>query len=215
MTIPSIEDYPLPKVADYPPAKVSWQVEPKKAVLLIHDMQDYFLNFYHKDSPMVASVIRQIQALKQWARQHQVPVYYTAQPAEQNDASRGLLNDMWGPGLTARPELASVVAPLLPDADDRVLTKWRYSAFFLSNLAEQMSEESRDQLIVCGVYAHIGVLQTAAEAFMKGIKPFVVADATADFNRDDHVYALRYVQRNLGVVTTTAQTVAIDETEVN
>ncbi|KAE9902304.1 isochorismatase family protein, partial [Enterobacteriaceae bacterium TzEc051] len=50
------------------------------------------------------------------------------------------------------------------------------------------------------VYAHIGVLQTAAEAFMNGIQPFMVGDSVADFSLQDHLFALQYVHRNLGVV---------------
>ncbi|NMM39607.1 isochorismatase family protein [Pseudoalteromonas arctica] len=210
MTIPAIQDYAFPTANEYPAAKVDWAIEPKKAALLIHDMQDYFINFYHPASPMMSRVIKQISALKAWAKEQRIPVYYTAQPAEQSDESRGLLTDMWGPGLTAKPELANIVASLTPEQSDRLLTKWRYSAFFLSDLAEQMMQEQRDQLIICGIYAHIGVLQTAAEAFMKSIKPFVMADAIADFSRDDHLYALRYVQRNLGMVSTVTESIAID-----
>ncbi|MGO2011595.1 isochorismatase family protein [Pseudoalteromonas sp.] len=210
MTIPAIQDYSFPTADEYPAAKVNWTVEPKKAALLIHDMQDYFINFYHPSSPMMSRVIKQISALKTWAKEQKIPVYYTAQPAEQSDESRGLLTDMWGPGLTAKPELANIVIPLKPEQSDRLLTKWRYSAFFLSDLAEQMMQEQRDQLIICGIYAHIGVLQTAAEAFMKNIKPFVMADAIADFSREDHLYALRYVQRNLGVVSTVTESIEVD-----
>lgn len=209
MTIPKIEDYPLPTADEYAPAKVGWRVEAPKAALLIHDMQDYFLQFYREDSAMVKQVIDNIAALKAWAKKNDVPVYYTAQPAKQDDASRGLLNDMWGPGLPAKPELADVVAELAPDEDDRVLTKWRYSAFFSSDLEVLLAEEGRDQLIICGIYAHIGVLQTAADAFMKNIKPFMVADAVADFSRENHLYALGYMHRNLGVSTTTNETVSV------
>ncbi|NUB28512.1 isochorismatase family protein [Azospirillum brasilense] len=198
MTIRSIAPYALPTAADLPQDKVSWSVDPARAVLLIHDMQDYFVGFYGDANPAIVSCIDRIVRLKRHLKALGVPVVYTAQPPVQPDADRGLLNDMWGPGLTAKPDLAGIVAPLAPDADDRVLTKWRYSAFFRAPLTEMMAESGRDQLLICGIYAHIGVMQTALDAFMRGIKPFLIADAIADFSREDHMMALRYVARNAG-----------------
>lgn len=198
MTIRSIAPYALPTATDLPQDKVSWSVDPARAVLLIHDMQDYFVGFYGAANPAIVSCIDRIVRLKRHLKALGVPVVYTAQPPVQSDADRGLLNDMWGPGLTAKPDLAGIVAPLAPDADDRVLTKWRYSAFFRAPLAEMMAEAGRDQLLICGIYAHIGVMQTALDAFMRGIEPFLVADAIADFSREDHMMALRYVARNAG-----------------
>ncbi|CAO3456805.1 Isochorismatase (EC 3.3.2.1) of siderophore biosynthesis [Azospirillum argentinense] len=198
MTIRSIAPYALPTAADLPQDKVSWNLDPARAVLLIHDMQDYFVGFYGAGNPAIVSCIDRIARLKRHLKALGVPVVYTAQPAVQSDADRALLNDLWGPGLTAKPDLAGIVAPLAPDADDRVLTKWRYSAFFRAPLAEMMAEAGRDQLLICGIYAHIGVMQTALDAFMRGIKPFLIADAIADFSREDHMMALRYVARNAG-----------------
>ncbi|MBY6264976.1 isochorismatase family protein [Azospirillum sp. 412522] len=198
MTIRTIPAYILPTPSDLPQDKVSWPFDPDRAVLLIHDMQDYFVGFYGPENPAIIHCVETIVRLKRHLKALGVPVVYTAQPAVQSDEDRGLLNDMWGPGLTRRPDEAGIVAPLAPDADDRVLTKWRYSAFFRAPLAEVLAESGRDQLLICGVYAHIGVMQTAVDAFMRGIKPFLVADAIADFTREDHLAALRYVARNAG-----------------
>lgn len=200
MAIPKIQSYPLPFKQDYPAAKVKWKIEKNRAALLIHDMQDYFINFYGEDSPLIQEVINNIAQMKAWCVVNHIPVFYTAQPVKQNDEDRALLNDMWGPGLTAYPEQAEIVQKLAPTQHDVVLTKWRYSAFYHSNLQNQLKEMGKDQLIICGVYAHIGVLQTAAEAFMNGIQPFVVGDSVADFSLQDHLFALQYVHRNLGVV---------------
>lgn len=200
MAIPKIQSYPLPFKQDYPAAKVKWKIEKKRAALLIHDMQDYFINFYGEDSLLIQDVINNIVRLKTWCKENHIPVFYTAQPAEQKDEDRALLNDMWGPSLTAYPEQAEIVKKLSPTLQDQVLTKWRYSAFYRSDLHKTMKEKEKDQLIICGVYAHIGVLQTAADAFMNGIQPFVVGDSVADFSLKDHLFALQYVNRNLGVV---------------
>lgn len=203
MTIPKLADYALPDAADLPQNKVQWAFEPPRAALLIHDMQDYFLNFWGENSPMIQQVVENIARLRRYCKAQGVPVFYTAQPNEQSDADRALLNDMWGPGLNKHPDQQKVVAALAPDADDHVLVKWRYSAFHRSPLEETLHEMGRDQLIICGVYAHIGCLTTATDAFMRNIKPFMVADALADFTREEHMMALTYTAGRSGRVVMT------------
>ncbi len=203
MAIPKLTGYALPAATEIPQNKVSWAFEPERAALLIHDMQDYFINFWGEDCPMMAQVIANIVALREFCKQHNIPVYYTAQPKEQSDEDRALLNDMWGPGLTRKPEEQQVVAALAPDEDDTVLVKWRYSAFHRSPLEQMLKESGRSQLLITGVYAHIGCMTTATDAFMRDIKPFMVADALADFSRDEHLMALNYVAGRSGRVVMT------------
>lgn len=203
MAIPKLTGYALPAATEIPQNKVSWAFEPERAALLIHDMQDYFINFWGENCPMMAQVVANIAALRAFCKQHNIPVYYTAQPKEQSDEDRALLNDMWGPGLTRKPEEQQVVAALAPDENDTVLVKWRYSAFHRSPLEQMLKETGRNQLLITGVYAHIGCMTTATDAFMRDIKPFMVADALADFSRDEHLMALNYVAGRSGRVVMT------------
>ncbi|WP_312140073.1 isochorismatase family protein [Atlantibacter hermannii] len=204
MAIPGLNAYTLPVAADIPDNKVQWDFEPTRAALLIHDMQDYFINFWGEACPMMAQVIANIAALRRYCKQQGIPVYYTAQPQNQSPEDRALLNDMWGPGLNNYPEQQKVVAQLTPDHDDTVLVKWRYSAFHRSPLEQALKASGRDQLLICGVYAHIGCMITATDAFMRDIQPFMVADALADFSREEHLMALKYVAGRAGRVVMTA-----------
>jgi isochorismate hydrolase len=132
-----------------------------------------------------------------------VKVAYTAQPGGMTDEERGLLTDFWGPGM--RPDAADrdVVPELAPAPGDWILTKWRYSAFFRTDLLARMRASGRDQLVLCGVYAHIGVLATALEAYTHDIRPFLVADALGDFSEAYHRLALDYVAQRCGMVLAT------------
>ncbi|TKH52619.1 isochorismatase family protein, partial [Bacillus cereus] len=144
---------------------------------------------------------------------------YTAQPGGQTLEQRGLLQDFWGDGIPAGPDKKKIVDELTPDEDDIFITKWRYSAFKKTNLLEILNEQGRDQLIICGIYAHIGCLLTACEAFMDGIEPFFVADAVADFSLEHHKQALEYASNRCAVTTSTnlllndLQSVKDDESE--
>lgn len=204
MSIPRIAAYPMPE--QLPASRVDWTADPARSALLVHDMQDYFLDFYDRARPPVPELLANTRRLIDAARAAGVPVIYTAQPARQSDAERGLLGALWGAGLTARPpEAATICAALAPAPGDLVLAKWRYSAFQRTELEDRLRALGRDQLAVCGVYAHIGCLMSACEAFMKDIQPFVVADALADFTPADHRMALDYVAGCCGRVLRTAE----------
>jgi len=209
MSIPKIADYPMPLADSFPANRTRWQIEPSRAVLLMHDMQAYFLRFYAPDSALVAVLVQNLVRLRQWADRYQIPVVYTAQPHVQSAEERALLNDMWGPGLTtADPESQKIIAALSPNQNDTVLTKWRYSAFQRTDFAARMREWKRDQIIIGGVYAHIGCMVTAVDAFMQDIKPFVVGDAVADFSESEHTMALHYIATRCGHVVDTNKVIS-------
>lgn len=204
MGIPTIQSYLMPSVSDFPKNKVSWQVDSDRAVLLIHDMQHYFLNFYNTEQSPVTELVHHIEMLKRECKEQNIPVVYTAQPGDQDLADRALLTDFWGEGLADDPAQTDIINALAPEPNDLILTKWRYSAFKKSDFLNVLQEQGRDQLIICGIYAHIGCLITAAEAFMYDIQPFFVADAVADFSLDEHTMAMEYAAKRCAVTISTA-----------
>ena len=198
MGIPPISAYPLPSTGDLPGNVADWVVEPDRAVLLIHDMQRYFVRPFPDE--IAVPLVSAIAGVVDRCRAHGIPVCYTAQPGGMTEDQRGLLKDFWGPGMTVEPADREIVEPLAPRPGDRTYTKWRYSAFHDSGLLADLRALGRDQLVVCGVYAHVGVLMTAVEAFTNDIQAFVLADGTADFSAEDHRLALDYAARHCAVV---------------
>ena len=207
----------LPKIAPYSyreqehQNRVNWRVDPARAALLVHDMQRYFVRAFELErdgqplpDAQINIAIANIRRLLDAAHAANIPVYYTAQPPRQNPADRRLLTDFWGDGLQD-DENAQILDELAPTEADTVLTKWRYSAFVRSPLEEQLKDLGRDQLIIGGIYAHIGCLTTALEAFMRDIQPFMVADALADFTAEEHRMACEYASGRCARVINTAE----------
>jgi isochorismate hydrolase len=176
-------------------------LEPNRAVLLVHDMQGFFVRKF--PDPLRTELVRNAARLRERCAALGMPVAYTAQPGRMTRDQRGLLRDFWGPGMRTEKADREMVPELAPAAGDWVFTKWRYSAFFRSDLHERMRACGRDQLILCGVYAHVGVLATALEAFANDIQSFLVADAVGDFSEADQRLALGYTARRCGMVVTT------------
>lgn len=200
----------LPQIIDYAPLDIrphcadslSWEIHPSRCALLIHDMQRHFLEPFAPST--ILPVLKNILSLREQCDALKIPVYYSVQPAAQDNAQRGLLLDFWGPGLQDQPERAEVVDSLTPLAHHHPFDKWRYSAFAKTSFLQTLRESGRDQLMVTGVYGHIGCHATVRDAFMNDIQPFAIGDAMADFSEEELHAALRDIAHRCGVVCSTS-----------
>lgn len=216
MALPAIAPYRLPQQDELPENRVVWRPDPDRAVLLIHDMERHFVNAYPRNSEPLNQVVPNIRMLRERARAAGVPVVYCAQPGGQTPEQRGLQLEWWGPGV-ADPTQEAIIDELTPGAGDVLMTKWRYSAFQRTELRELLRDWKRDQLIITGIYAHIGCLMTAAEAFQQDVQAFLAADAVADFSLEEHRMALDYAAKRCAVVDTSAalgRSLVLHESEV-
>ncbi|QGU06426.1 Vibriobactin-specific isochorismatase [Corynebacterium occultum] len=205
MAIPRIAPYPLPEI-NHPPV-VDWPLNPERSALLIHDMQNYFISAYAAEQDPIRSVIPHIRGLIDAADAAGIPVFYSAQPPRQQTARRGLLSDFWGPGIQTDQE-AAIIPELAPKQHHHVVTKWRYSALTRTDLRQSLAFSGRDQLLITGVYGHMGCQVSAVDAFMNDVAPFLVGDAIADFTAEDHRQTLDWVSRRCGRVIGTAEALA-------
>lgn len=208
MALPTITPYEMPSEAELPGYRVGWFPDVSRAALLIHDMQQYFVDAFPAGRPPVTDLVGNIQKLRTAAVSLGMPVIYTAQPGRMPRAQRGLLHDFWGPGMSTDPRNKEIIPALAPQPWDPVVTKWRYSAFHGTTLANILHAHRSNQLIVCGVYAHVGCLMTANDAFTRDIETFLVADAVADFSRPKHRMSLDYAAQCCAVPMSTRAVVA-------
>lgn len=186
MGLPTIECYPMPDPSGLPRSQVSWSIAPARAALLIHGMQNHFVGAFPPGRPPVVDLVDNIAVLRELAGALGMPVVFSAEPTGDE------------PG----PDAAAIIKPLAPRPGEHLLTNVRHNAFLRSHLGRLLRSAGRDQLIVCGVYAHLGVLLTAADAFMNAIQPFVVADAVADCSAEEHSMALQWAAHSSMVCTT-------------
>jgi bifunctional isochorismate lyase/aryl carrier protein len=186
--LPRIPPYGLPD-GGFPRSRVAWRPDRMRMALLIHDMQRYFVRPFGSGHEALDTAISNMRRLRAACARLQIPVIFTMQPGGQSAERRGLLSEIWGPGLPRGAD-EEILGELEPRETDRVLRKYRYSAFVDSELPETMRQAGRDQLVVCGIYAHIGCLVTCCDAFMRDVQAFLLADAVADFSLAHHLSAL-------------------------
>lgn len=203
----SCRSYQLPGAECLEFNRLTWQLEPNRAVLLIHDMQNYYIRPLLRHSPeMVNAMVANIVTVKQTCQQLGIPVVYTEQ-RPLTVAQRGLLYDLWGPGMQVANDEAAVVSELHP-VGDYTIVKHKYSAFYESTFADLLADLSRSQIIITGVYSHIGCMATALDALMRNLKVFYVADAVGDFSLDFHLSSLKTIGNCCGQLCLTTNLVA-------
>src|SRR5262245_19108531 len=89
--IAPIPAYALPTAGELPANTARWSLEPRRAALLVHDMQRYFLAPF--PPPVRDPLIRHCSRLRERCAALDVPVFFTAQPGGMTDQQRGLLKD--------------------------------------------------------------------------------------------------------------------------
>lgn len=200
--VPRIARYHLPGASMMQGNRVSWPIISEKAALLVHDMQNYWVDRFEDSSELVTNIAALVCA----ARAKGMPIIYSVARREPRLVDRGLALDMWGAGMGGGredPRDEQIITELANEADDLIVEKRKYSAFFRTGLGETLKDLGIDQLVVTGVYAHHGCLLSAADAYMRDVKPFFVVDATADHSEEQHLMTCRLIPSLCGQNETT------------
>jgi nicotinamidase-related amidase len=93
---------------------------------------------------------------------------------------------------------------LPPEKDDYFVLKPKHSAFFGSSLEVLLKSLKVDKLIVTGIAGNICVLFTVNDAYMRGYKIHVPANAIASETRKDNESTLRLFKNYFKIKTDAA-----------
>ncbi len=77
MAIPRIASYTMPTREEIPANAVDWELDPSRAALLVHDMQNYFIDAYRDAPELITSVTENIAAIRTLATELDIPVVFT------------------------------------------------------------------------------------------------------------------------------------------
>lgn len=170
-----------------------WTLDPKRVVLLLHDYQKFF--FKHLTTNLQEELVTNTNLVIDWAIKHNIPTVLSGQIGYGERLERGILRDLWGPGMTNEAKDTDFIDSLRKDPSNHEIIKQRYSAFAATNLESILRASRRDQLVICGVYGSVGITATAFDCVNKDIQSFLVADAIADFDAVHHTRTVRFLSQ--------------------
>jgi maleamate amidohydrolase len=156
------------------------------AVLVI-DMQH---DFCDPDAPTtlwpsIGTTIESIRQLCAAARARRLPVFYTLGLVAADGSSAGLWRYKQRYHAEGRVQVegsrgAAIIDELAPQPGDRVIRKWRPSAFFRTDFEVFLGVLEIDTLLVCGTSVSGCVRATVTDAFMRDIRCMVVRECVAE-----------------------------------
>lgn len=157
----------------------------QQSCLLIIDIQERLAPAVMDPDQIIATTDLLIAA----ARRLEVPVLATEQ------YPKGL-----GPTVS---DLAGVLR------HEEVVEKTTFSAMAAAPLAARLQETGAKQILVCGMEAHVCVLQTVFDLLAAGYQSFAVIDAISSRRRESHAAAVERM-RQAGAQAVTAEMVVFE-----
>ena len=160
-----------------------------KAPALI--LVDFVEAYFDKDSPLYADVDDALSSalrVREAARSLGIPVIYTNVVYQEGGADGGVFYRKV-PVLevfVAGNPLGGWAVGLEPADDELVVSKQYPSAFFGTSLAEALTANGIDTLIITGLTTSGCVRATCVDAMSHGFAPMVVADACGDRHDEPH-----------------------------
>jgi nicotinamidase-related amidase len=159
----------------------SFQVEKRNTILVLIDFQEALVKAMESD--VINRVIRNGQTLIAFAKEMGIPILVTEQyPKGLGGTIPGLKKDLEG------------ITPM---------AKRSFSCCRAEGFREQLENLDRKEVILCGIEAHVCVLQTAAELLEQGFGVHVVADAVCSRRKLDWETGLRWMEKKGAMILTT------------
>lgn len=169
------------------------------ALLVIDVINDLDFEGAERMLPDALKAADAITALKRRAKAASIPIIY--------------VNDNFGHWRSDFREVANycttngkygrlLIDRLAPDDDDFFVLKPKHSGFYNTTLETLLRHLGVRRLILTGFSAHVCVLFTAGDAYMRDFELHAPEDCTASPSPEENAVALTYMRRVLKVDTT-------------
>lgn len=166
------------------------QIEPSRAALIVVDMQNDFLSL---GAPLEVeagrAIIPEIKRTIDFCRESGIQVIYTAHVHRRDGSDLGLFkfNEpiASGKALSEGGPGATIWRDIAPMADELVIKKHRFSAFYGTDLELVLRGLGVETVIICGVTTENCCHATARDAMFRDFKVVFLSDATATFDYAD------------------------------
>jgi ureidoacrylate peracid hydrolase len=191
-------------------------LDPSRCAIVVVDVQN---DFCHPDGAAARlgqdvgaaqAMVPEIEALASAGRRHGVPVifvrtahsHWTDTPAWRARGRAGTTLDVERAPVAELGSWGAELFGVVPQPEDLVLVKHRYSAFAHTELELVLRAKRRDTLLLGGTRTNVCVEYTAVDALMRDLHPVLVRECVAADGDARQAAALRDHADHIGQVVT-------------
>jgi len=193
---------------------VAQVIAPSEATLVVVDVQNDFcaddgaFGRAGHDLTAIQSAVERIAAMVDTARGAAVPIVWVRTEHDRwTDSPSWLARAVRGGGTICAPgSWGAEFYRVKPTADERIVTKHRYSAFVGSSLEVVLRALGRPVLLFCGITTNVCVESTLRDAFVRDWHCVLLEDCAGAPTKMEHDAAVHNVRTYFG---RTATSVAI------
>jgi nicotinamidase-related amidase len=165
------------------------ELDPSRTALLVMDYQPGILNRFEDPDALAAKARKAIDTLREaGATIGYVRVAFTDEDLEAmpDSAPMARVKQMPAGSMSADSPTTQVDERVAPQEGDIIVRKVRVGAFGTTDLDEQLRARGVDTLVLAGISTSGVTISTLVEAHDLDYRLFVLADATADPDRELH-----------------------------
>ena len=194
-----------------------FEIVPEKCALLVIDMQDEFVK-PHWSPDWVPDATRQVPRIKElieYCRSIEVPVIFTVYSKTHNYMDRPKTG-VFMPGRYSELDIdftqfyveGRVWHEIAPRADEIVIKKSSYGAFYDTPLETILKNMEKDTVIICGTLTNYCCGATARQAYDRSFKVVFGSDVTATDDPEMQEPELKVLRKGFARVMTGAEIIA-------
>jgi ureidoacrylate peracid hydrolase len=142
------------------------------------------------ETPAGRAMLPNLKRAIAFCREQGIRVIYTTHAHRRDGCDMGLFDDLWPPiasraGLVDGEPGIDIYPEIAPRADEIVVKKHRYSAFFGTDLEIVLRGLGIDTVVISGVTTENCCHATARDAMFRDYKVVFLSDATGTFDYPD------------------------------
>ena len=162
--------------------------------------------------PDAKKIVPNIKKIAEKCRELQIPVIYANHSFRSDGLDKGLMFDFWPQlesGCLSEGSIgAEVYRDLKPETNDITIRKYRYSAFFNTELDTILKKLGKNALIITGTVTEFCCESTARDAFFRDYRVLFISDANASASELAQKATLQTIARGFGTVLSTDELLA-------